>query len=47
MTLKDVRVESFKRMLMKMKTAVAEVHQEHKYLLESEKIYSDIEGFYA
>ena len=41
MTLKDVADTSYENMLLDMKTAVLEVYRQHRYLLESEKIYDD------
>ncbi len=41
MTLKDVTETNYSNMLLSMKTAVLEVYREHRYLLESDKIYDD------
>ena len=41
MTLKDVNDSNYENMLLNMKTAVLEMYQEHRYLLESDKIYPE------
>ena len=41
MTLKDVNDSNYENMLLNMKTAVLEMYQEHRYLLESDKIYEE------
>lgn len=40
-TLKDVQDSNYENMLLNMKTAVLEMYQEHRYLLDSEKIYPE------
>lgn len=40
-TLKDVQDENYEKMLLNMKTAILEMYQEHRYLLESNKIYPE------
>ena len=40
-TLKDVQDENYENMLLNLKTAVLDMYQEHRYLLESEKIYPE------
>ena len=40
-TLNDVADTSYENMLLDMKTAVLEVYRQHRYLLESDKIYDD------
>lgn len=41
MTLKDVNDRDYNNMILSMKTAVLEAYREHRYLLESDKIYDD------
>ena len=41
MTLKDVNDRDYENMLLNMKTAVLEMYQEHRYLLDSDKIYPE------
>ncbi len=41
MTLKDVQDRNYENMILNMKTAVLEMYQEHRYLLESEKVYPE------
>ncbi len=41
MTLKDVQDRNYENMLLDMKTEVLNVYQEHRYLLDSEKIYEE------
>ena len=41
MTLKDVNDSSYENMLLNMETAVMKAYQEHRYLLESDKIYPE------
>ena len=40
-TLKDVQNVNYKNMLLDMKTAMMEMFQEHRYLLDSDKIYPE------
>ena len=40
-TLKDVQDDNYEKMLLNMKTAILEMYQEHRYLLESNKIYPE------
>ena len=40
-TLKDVQDENYEKMLLNMKTAVLDMYQEHRYLLDSDKIYPE------
>ncbi len=40
-TLKDVQDENYENMLLNLKSAVSEVYKEHRYLLESDKIYDE------
>ena len=40
-TLKDVTESNYNDMLLSMKTAILEMYQEHRYLLESDKIYPE------
>ena len=40
-TLKDVQDVNYDNMLLDMKTAVIDMYQEHRYLLESDKIYPE------
>ena len=40
-TLKDVQDRNYENMLLNMKTAILEMYQEHRYLLESDKIYPE------
>jgi hypothetical protein len=41
MTLKDVNDGTYENMLLAMKTAVLQVYREHRYLLESDKLYEE------
>ena len=41
MTLKDVNDRNFENMLLNLKSAVLDMYQEHRYLLESDKIYPE------
>ncbi len=41
MTLKDVNDTNYEKMLLNLKTAVVEMYQEHRYLLDSDKIYPE------
>ena len=41
MTLKDVQDRNYENMILNMKTAMLEMYQEHRYLLDSEKIYPE------
>ena len=41
MTLKDVNVPSYERMVTGFKSAVLDAYREHRYLLNSDKIYDD------
>lgn len=41
MTMKDVNDGDYTNMLLSMKTAVLEAYREHRYLLESDKIYEE------
>ena len=41
LTLKDVNDTNYKNMLLNLKTALLSVFREHRYLLESDKIYED------
>ena len=41
LTLKDVRDRNYKNMLLNLKTAILDMYQEHRYLLDSEKIYPE------
>ena len=41
MTLKDVKDRNYERMLLNMKTAVLDIYKQHRYLMESDKIYPD------
>lgn len=41
MTLKDVQDRNYENMLLDMKTEVLNVYQEHRYLLDSDKIYAE------
>ena len=41
MTLKDVRDTTYEKMLLDMKTAILEIYKQHRYLMESDKIYPD------
>ena len=41
MTLKDVNVPSYERMITGFKSAVLDAYREHRYLLDSDKIYDD------
>ena len=40
-TLKDVNDENYENMLLCLKTAVMNMYQEHRYLLDSEKVYPE------
>ena len=40
-TLKDVQDTNYENMLLDMKTAVIDMYQEHRYLLDSDKIYPE------
>ena len=40
-TLKDVQDRNYENMLLNMKTAILDMYQEHRYLLDSEKIYPE------
>ena len=41
LTLKDVNDTSYENMLLDLKTAILEMYREHRYLLNSDKIYDD------
>ena len=41
MTLKDVSVSSYDRMITGFKSAVLDAYREHRYLLNSDKVYDD------
>ena len=41
LTLKDVNDVSYKNMILNLKTAILDMYREHRYLLESNKIYED------
>ena len=41
LTLKDVNESTYENMILNMKTAIADMYQEHRYLLESDKIYPE------
>ena len=41
LTLKDVNDSSYENMILDLKTAILEMYREHRYLLESDKIYDD------
>ncbi len=41
MTLKDVTDANYENMLLAMKTAVLQVYREHRYLIESDKLYEE------
>lgn len=41
LTLKDVQDTNYENMLLYMKTAVLDMYREHRYLLDSEKVYPD------
>ena len=41
LTLKDVQDTGYANMLLDMKTAIIEIYQEHRYLLDSDKIYPE------
>jgi len=41
LTLKDVRETTYEKMLICMKTALLEMYREHRYLLDSDKIYPE------
>ena len=38
LTFKDVRESNYENMLLAMKSAILEIYQEHRYLLDSDKI---------
>ena len=40
-TLKDVQDRNYENMLLNLKTAVLDMYQEHRYLLDSEKVYPE------
>ena len=40
-TLKDVQDRNYENMLLNMKTAILEMYQEHRYLLDSESVYPE------
>lgn len=40
-TLKDVQDRNYENMILNMKTAILDMYQEHRYLLDSEKIYPE------
>ena len=40
-TLKDIQDRNYENMILNMKTAILEMYQEHRYLLESEKVYPE------
>ena len=41
LTLKDVTDSNYKDMILDLKTAILDMYREHRYLLESEKIFDD------
>ena len=41
LTLKDVQDTTYENMILYLKTAILDMYQEHRYLLESEKIYPE------
>ena len=41
LTLKDVNDANYENMILDLKTAILEMYREHRYLLESDKIYED------
>ena len=41
LTLKDVQDITYENMILYLKTAILDMYQEHRYLLESEKIYPE------
>ena len=41
LTLKDVNDSNYENMLLDLKTAILEMYREHRYLLDSDKIYDD------
>ena len=41
MTLKDVQDRNYENMILAMKTAVLDIYQQHRYLLDSDKIYPE------
>ena len=41
LTLKDVNDSNYENMILDLKTAVLEMYREHRYLLDSDKIYDD------
>lgn len=40
-TLKDVQDDTYEKMLLDLKTAILDMYQEHRYLLDSDKIYPE------
>ena len=40
-TLKDVQDSNYENMILDMKTAILEMYQEHRYLLDSDKVYPE------
>ena len=42
----DLNDSDYENMLLNMKTAVLEMYQEHRYLLESDKIYEEEKEIY-
>ncbi len=41
LTLKDVTEVNYENMILNLKTAIADMYQEHRYLLDSDKIYPE------
>ena len=41
LTLKDVNDSNYEKMILGLKTAILDMYREHRYLLESDKIYED------
>ena len=41
LTLKDVNESTYENMILNIKTAIADMYQEHRYLLDSDKIYPE------
>ena len=41
LTLKDVTEINYENMILNLKTAIADMYQEHRYLLDSDKIYPE------
>ena len=41
LTLKDVAEANYENMILNLKTAIADMYQEHRYLLDSDKIYPE------